>query len=51
MRTYAEEENVPIMQRDGINFLVEQIIKKRRKKHFRNRNCYRIFYNNNGIYS
>lgn len=28
MRTYAEEENVPIMQRDGINFLVEQIIKK-----------------------
>lgn len=28
MRTYAEEKNVPIMQRDGINFLVEQIIKK-----------------------
>lgn len=28
MRTYAEAENVPIMQRDGINFLVEQIIKK-----------------------
>lgn len=28
MRTYAEKENVPIMQRDGINFLVEQIIKK-----------------------
>ena len=28
MRIYAEEENVPIMQRDGINFLVEQIIKK-----------------------
>lgn len=28
MRTYAEEENIPIMQRDGINFLVEQIIKK-----------------------
>lgn len=28
MRTYAEEANVPIMQRDGINFLVEQIIKK-----------------------
>lgn len=28
MCTYAEEENVPIMQRDGINFLVEQIIKK-----------------------
>ena len=28
MRAYAEEENVPIMQRDGINFLVEQIIKK-----------------------
>ena len=28
MRTYAEEKNAPIMQRDGINFLVEQIIKK-----------------------
>lgn len=28
MRTYAEKENVPIMQRDGINFLVEQIVKK-----------------------
>lgn len=28
MRTYAEKDCVPIMQRDGINFLVEQIIKK-----------------------
>ena len=28
MRTYAEKDYVPIMQRDGINFLVEQIIKK-----------------------
>jgi O-methyltransferase family protein len=28
MRAYAEKDCVPIMQRDGINFLVEQIIKK-----------------------
>lgn len=40
LKEYAIEENIPIMQDDGIEFLTNFIIKKQLKKYFRNRNSY-----------